>query len=351
METGPANSALLQSPAGIQLIYTNIRGLRNKLEDLHLLLEMHSPDIIALSETWLNSDIRDSEIQLPGYLLTRADRPGARAGGGVLLYWKECLKVHILEVTHDEGGSTALWCRINDGFRCATLSVIYRSPTDPAVQVLDSICRLGKSKNCLVVGDFNAPSINWNLFHCNLNAESFDSRLLELSLECGLFQHVLTPTRIIPGQTCNILDLVLSSSQTDVSSLNIRAPLGKSDHCTLFLRWTRCAQIHCPSTPKLNVWRVDPERLRKAAADADWSIPQNLDVDDAWLRFHSQLSELIQLHVPLSRRHQTWKGPPWLDNQLRALMKKRRRLWDHFKKTRANCDYDKYKATRNMCSQ
>jgi hypothetical protein len=42
------------------------------------------PDIIIGTETWLDKDIRDSEICPRGYVLHRKDRTN-KTGGGVLL--------------------------------------------------------------------------------------------------------------------------------------------------------------------------------------------------------------------------------------------------------------------------
>ena len=45
----------------------NVRSLRNKINDLSALLLMDSFDIVAMTETWLNDDFSDSELQLDGY--------------------------------------------------------------------------------------------------------------------------------------------------------------------------------------------------------------------------------------------------------------------------------------------
>ena len=42
-------------------------------------------DIFTISETWLNSEITDDEISIPGYTFSRNDRNG-RSGGGTLAF-------------------------------------------------------------------------------------------------------------------------------------------------------------------------------------------------------------------------------------------------------------------------
>ena len=51
-----------------------MRSLRNKINDLSALLLMDSFDIVATTETWLNNDFSDSELQLDGYNIFRFDR-------------------------------------------------------------------------------------------------------------------------------------------------------------------------------------------------------------------------------------------------------------------------------------
>ena len=48
-------------------------------------------DVLTLSETWLDSNIQDSEICLPGFTLVRRDREGSKSGGGVAIYVRDGL--------------------------------------------------------------------------------------------------------------------------------------------------------------------------------------------------------------------------------------------------------------------
>ena len=350
VETAPSVPSGQGASSGISVIYSNLRSIRNKLDEILLLVEQRSPDLMAFTETWLTSNVLDSEVQIPGYELLRADRLGNHTGGGTILYWKRSLRVHLLEVVND-GGSTALWCRINDSRRGFTVGVVYRCPTDPASLVLESFQRYGAKKDCLVVGDFNAPKVDWDLLQCSLPRDSFDSRLLESSLACSLFQHVLSPTRLVPDKSCNILDLVFSSTPMEVNSLNILEPIGMSDHCALFFLWTSCSTIHHSPPPRRNIWRIHPDQLRDAAREIDWSVPQGTDVNQAWSFLHSRLINLINTHAPISKGHRASRGPPWMDKELRLLMRKRKRLWDRFKLTTSSDDYAIYRNARNLCSK
>ena len=68
------------------LLNINCRSIKNKIQDLHQVIDQTKPDIIACTETWLKPDVFSSEI-FPdelGYVIIRDDRTVGK-GGGVLL--------------------------------------------------------------------------------------------------------------------------------------------------------------------------------------------------------------------------------------------------------------------------
>ena len=44
----------------------------------------HDPHGMCITETWLDDDISDSELFIPGYVTVRLDR--SRHGGGIIMY-------------------------------------------------------------------------------------------------------------------------------------------------------------------------------------------------------------------------------------------------------------------------
>ena len=76
------------------ILYYNARSLIPKLDELSLLASVHNPDIICIVETWLEGNVDDTEISIPGYHPIRLDRN--RHGGGVLLYIKNLYYYHVL---------------------------------------------------------------------------------------------------------------------------------------------------------------------------------------------------------------------------------------------------------------
>ena len=56
--------------------------------------------ILAISESWLNSSVKNAEVEIDGYSLSRLDRPRNMKnefGGGVCAYMRKTLKSKVLK--------------------------------------------------------------------------------------------------------------------------------------------------------------------------------------------------------------------------------------------------------------
>ena len=77
----------------LNIVYLNAKSLISKINDLEVLVNEQNPDIILITETWLNRDISNSILQLEGYFIEstlRCDRTDTTngIGGGLLVYVK-----------------------------------------------------------------------------------------------------------------------------------------------------------------------------------------------------------------------------------------------------------------------
>ena len=68
------------------------------------------PDIICITESWMNDSLGEDEIKLDGYTLFRRDREVNCKGRGVLLYVRDILRpVH---VEWKNAFPEQVWCKI-----------------------------------------------------------------------------------------------------------------------------------------------------------------------------------------------------------------------------------------------
>ena len=86
-------------PSGLKIVHWNLHSIaphqgNTKLDELKLLLSNPGKEchILGITETWLDANFTDSEIQIPGYNLERLDRAKVslpfpkNGGGGIAVY-------------------------------------------------------------------------------------------------------------------------------------------------------------------------------------------------------------------------------------------------------------------------
>ena len=157
----PSNSKcsfqLLPSPV---LISCNVRSLRPKISTLG---EVIPSDCcaIAVQETWLASDVDNAVVEIPGFMLFRADRDHStkKHGGGVALYVRKdwCRHATVLEkICTDDMDMIAIDC---DRFVLISLYVNIRRQDRV---ILDELCRIVEKyvhhKIIYLAGDVNRLS-------------------------------------------------------------------------------------------------------------------------------------------------------------------------------------------------
>ena len=101
----------------------NVRSLKTRSHLLQVRELMQEKAVLAVSESWLNS-----EVEIDGYKLTRLDRQG-KSGGGVCAYTRLSLKVKRLKDMSEisESGFHQLWMQIQlKKLRSMLLCVAYR---------------------------------------------------------------------------------------------------------------------------------------------------------------------------------------------------------------------------------
>ena len=68
----------------VSVLYFNVRSLIPKFDNLCLICASVCPTFVCVVESWLSSEIDDSEISIQGYNVVRLDR--TRHGGGLVIY-------------------------------------------------------------------------------------------------------------------------------------------------------------------------------------------------------------------------------------------------------------------------
>ena len=116
-------------------------------------------------ETWLNNDINDALIALPGYTVIRQDRE-QKKGGGVLVYVRESLTFKQLKIINREQ-CEIIWCQVNlYRTKNLLLGCTCRAPNcnefenKALYNKIREVCLSNTNSKIVIVGDFNMPKID-----------------------------------------------------------------------------------------------------------------------------------------------------------------------------------------------
>lgn len=289
------------------VLLTNIRSLMPKRDNFSALINDTDCDIIALTETWLSSKVKNSELFYSDkqYVVFCKDR-AERCGGGVLLAINQCIECSFLPVVSD---LESVWSCLNVNFKKIVVGVCYRSPSSPASfcdqlhDCLNQVTVRYPGASIILLGDFNFPSIDWlhvSSLTCSSPTES--SHFVTLCSDFGLSQVVTSPTRVTQ-QSSSILDLVLTSSPDTMSRI-FHLP-GLSDHDVLHFELT------VPKTSLRKRFKKirDYSKGNYEAINNELSLfietflPHYLErtVEDNWLLFKNKLLDLVNKIIPLRR--------------------------------------------------
>lgn len=321
-------------------IYFNARSIKNKLNELQLLLSEESPFIVGVTETWLTADVQDFELSFEGYTLIRRDRsdPNKGRGGGVALLIKSCLNP-VKRSIGEEKSVEILFCSIECGGQETLIGICYR-PGDTRAEVnleLFDILEGVNYKYFILMGDFNFSELVWSsdgaVDRCHPFVECLDNNYLS--------QLVNKPSR---GDS--FLDLIITSDTSIVQNVTVDEHFSNSDHCVI--RYDFCAQSSRKSNfiQHYNYFKSDYSAMRNYSGVKGWgnliSSP-NQDVFTVWDKIKYDLLDLRDTFVSKKSEHQKYKAK-WITSSVRRLQRRKKKAWIKYQSNPNDTElYDTYK--------
>ena len=182
--------------SSLKLCFSNIRGLRSNFDEVSHFLHVRSPDLLALSETKLDSSVSSSEFTPDGYTFHRMDKAPSH---GLALFAKTSLPLRRLRESEDPRHEYLAFLAPLPS-TTLILFFLYRSPsTDCEIlsvisDKLDSLLQRYPTAEVAVFGDFNVHNIDW-LVHSRTTDVS-GQVAYAFSLSHNLSQIVSSPTRV-----------------------------------------------------------------------------------------------------------------------------------------------------------
>ena len=327
----------------ITLLHYNARSLFPKLDYLKVESEIHMPDIICITESWLDNCITNDELKISGFNLLHLDRN--RHGGGIVLYIKDIFSHNIIFL----GNCT---------FECIVVSVLigsckfcicllYRPPSS-SVDVLDNLysvlCSLDVClySHFLLIGDFNVDFMSPN--------RPLFSKLQSIASSFVLSQVITEPTHYSVTGVPSIIDLAFVLQPSDVQFCMTTPPLSTSDHMGIFRSYKIPSANKRPRSSKREVWcysHGDFEKANEMLDQIDWEhiIDEN-NVNVSWNNwqnvFLNVMSECIPRKILPCKKHL-----PWITPSIHMAIKRRNSLLNTYKRTNSQLKLIQYKQVRN----
>ena len=208
----------------LNVCHINLNCLTNKIVHVSNLLSNYHIHILTISETWLNSQINDSTVNISGFQIVRSDNPGSARKHGVAIYICNSIKFHVVDCLLN-----VLTVYLID-FDVYLVSV-YRPPSYSDTEnsnLINYLLNFCCDKEVVVLGDFNLPSLNWRLDDLfSQYISPLDRQFYDVFSQVGLYQIVNESTHFPSG---NILDLVLTTNSERIGLCNVLCPLPRCSH-------------------------------------------------------------------------------------------------------------------------
>ncbi len=314
-------------PALPSVFLANVRSLANKIDELRLRITQRmfiDCNIMVFTETWLNSTIPNSTIELEGCNIYRADRmavdSGKSKGGGVCLYVnRSWCSDAVITKSHCSADIEYIFikCRpfyLPREFTTAIIAAVYVPP--------DANAKLAMKELSSVVNKLQTTHPD-GVF---IIAGNFNHANLRTTLP-KFYQNVSCPTR---G------DVTLDHVYTNIPDAYRTTPLphvGQSDHLSLFLlpKYTPIIKRVKPTMRTVKVWLEEADSsLQQEFLNTDW----NLFASRATLGSHTDVNTYTSsvLHhinrcVDKVTTHKVIKlypnQKPWMNKEVRLLLKAR----------------------------
>lgn len=315
----------------LTVLHTNIRSLRNKFEDLKVMLAQTGllPSIVVVSETWLK-DYESSMFNLPGYLAYFACR-NTGVGGGVAIYIRNNLQHNVIRMCNN--GYYSLWIELSDigNLKKVFVGGYYRPPNfnlQDFLAILDN--DLGSSNNCptIVSGDFNI----------NTNTQSSASTLYNTVCSCNSFKILNTVSTRVTDTAASTIDHFISNILNRGMQV-FTVDNHVSDHRVLFLS-VKCEGLSNATAHPTVIRKTDYNLLDRLMGNelGEFSFPNRNDVNENAELLVNTISELVSkvtLAVAYKYRNR-YSLTSWATSEFLNLVTERDKLYKKYKKKRGN---------------
>lgn len=335
----------IKKARGLKIAHLNVCSLRNKVDQLQMILHDQIYDVFAVTETWLSTDILDCEVDIDGYDLYRRDRD--TRGGGVAIYVKSSISHEVCVEFNAHADIEALWIKITSPHtKPVFICCIYRPPSADLTYYETMLNHfeyvMANDNDVIILGDFN---FNYEM---NESLANNPAHYIELLLNCTQLIH--EPTRVTP-ETSRTIDLIYTSlPERHAHSGVVKCTL--SDHYLIYTIIDYRSKLNKTGARSVTVRdfkKFDILAYNNALMDCNLlgTVDKCSGINDAWESWSKLVKSTMDHHAPLKTHRVKNRSNPWVTRELLLLMYERDDLHKRAIKSKKQDDYEQYRSSRN----
>ena len=331
----------------LNVAHINIRSLRNKLDEVRMLLHISRVDTLAITETHLDRKISNRQLEVANYKFIRRDRNSDTIGGGCLIYIANHIcstRLTSLESPDIEG----IWLKIHINSSSLVVGTIYRPPSDSMFfdrfHIMLEKTWL-KHRNVVIVGDLNCDFTR--SMQSLITSTSGRKQLQSILSQFNYMVVNDQPTRVT-SDTSTLIDLVITSSRNLIKSTRA-IELGISDHMLIHASLHTRIKRPPPKIIRARTFRnFNQAEFHKDIAEVPWFVCSVFDdPDDCYWAWMHIFNDICNNHAPYREIKIRRQSLPWITPQIRHLMNLRYKTLLRAKRLNNQHLWAEYRSLRN----
>ena len=330
----------------ISFVHYNVQSVFSKLDILYT--ELRDFDIIAFSETWLNSSTSNNDLLFNSFHPPERKDRTSNSYGGLLLYIRDALyyrRRKDLEIADVE----CIWIELNLYTKTVLFGLFYRPPNTNVLDhsnLVDSIHLAVDTgiDNIIITGDFNL----------NINSQTTFNKVSSICREFSLTQTISEPTHFTESSQ-SIIDLIFTSKTDLIHNSGVGDPFLQQElryHCPVF------GILNLKSKSKTvitrHIWLFDKgdyNLLRSKASQFDWNSAKDQNIDKYANNINQSIISIASHCIPNRNVTIRSQEPLWITSEIKRLIRKRKRAYRKVKRTNKDSDWLKFRTLRNMVTK
>ena len=326
----------------------NINSIRGHFDEIKFLLIQLRIHILALNE--IKSDpLYPTELTcIPGYEQVRLER--SSHGGGVAIYIKDSIRFkHRNDLPPN--GLELIFIEVEPPKAKSFLALAWYRPPSDTVETFEKMEKIvsyldKESKELTPLGDTNCDFGNKEKDHLIDNYAKLLSNIYNIY---GLKQLIDDPTKVTSSSS-TIIDHIATSCTSNIIESGVYE-VSMSDHYMVYcIRKFNGAIVRDHKIIKTHKMKnFNQDAFLSNISNICWEhIASKTDnVNYSVCEWTNLFSLIIEKHAPLSRIRVSEKCPPWINEELKKLMRTRDRLEKNDVKSQSSSLMRSYRKARN----